>query len=228
MVLKLYTVLRYRYHSARVAINNRNVRISLANWCCKKVIGNPLYQLTRDLAAFPEIHEAFLYVKRIFTTSVPKGIKDFFLTMSRPSPVCAYIYPSDESFNLLETIFNINIKDDPIYLKSLKDRLPLIYDLLMAFSLESCLPVEFKPLIFKLIEKAQEPFRNGPIMDNCHQLNEMPMSFFPSLPLVRTRGCYEMDNKKHENHCTKNYISHKKLTAGIFTVYCIHGKYLIK
>ena len=176
MVLKLYTVLRYRYHSARVAINNRNVRISLANWCCKKVIGNPLYQLTRDLAAFPEIHEAFLYVKRIFTTSVPKGIKDFFLTMSRPSPVCAYIYPSDESFNLLETIFNINIKDDPIHLKSLKDRLPLIYDLLMAFSLESCLPVEFKPLIFKLIEKAQEPFRNGPIMDNCHQLNEMPMS----------------------------------------------------
>ena len=97
--------------------------------------------------------------------------------MFRASPVCAYIYPSDESFNLLETTFNINIKDDHIYLKSLKDRLPLLYDLLMAFSLESCLPVEFKPLIFKLIEKAEEPFRNGPIMDNCHQLNEMPMFF---------------------------------------------------
>ena len=219
-MLKVYNILRYRYHSARVTINNRNVRISLENLCCKKVIGNPLYHLTRDLAAFPEIHEAFLYVKRIFTTSVPKGIKYFFLTLSRPSPVCVHIYPSDKSFNLLETIFNINIKDDPIYLKSLKDRLPLIYDTLMAFSLESCLPVEFKPLIFKLIEKAQEPFRNGPEMDNYHQLNEMP--------LVRTRGCYEMDNKKHENHCTKSYISHKKLTAGILTVYCIHGKYLIK
>ena len=202
--------------------------MSLANWCCKKVIGNPLYQLTKDLAAFPEIHEAFLHVKRIFTSSVPKGIKDFVLTLSRPSPVCAYIYPSDESFNLLETIFNINIKGDPIYLKSLKDRLPLIYDLLMAFSLESCLPVEFKPLIFKLIEKAQEPFRSGPVIDNDHQLNVVPMSFFPSLPLIRTRGCYKMDNKKPENHCTKNFISHKKLTAGISTVYCIHGKYLIK
>ena len=59
LVLKVYNVLRYRYHSARVATNNRNVRISLANWRCKKVIGNLLYQLTRDLAAFPEIHEAF-------------------------------------------------------------------------------------------------------------------------------------------------------------------------
>ena len=56
----------------------------------------------------------------------------------------------------------------------------------------------------------------------------MPVSLFPSFPLVRTRGCCEMGNKKHENHWTKNYISHKKLTAGIFTVYCIHGKYLIK
>ena len=56
----------------------------------------------------------------------------------------------------------------------------------------------------------------------------MPVSFFPSFPLVRTRGCCKMGNKKHENHWTKNYISHKKLTAGIFTVYCIHGKYLIK
>ena len=120
-----------------MAINDRNVRMSPANWCCKKVIGNPPYQLMRHLAAFPEIHEAFLHVKRILTTSVPKGIKDFFFTLTRPSPVCVYIYPSDESFNLLETIFNINIKDDPIYLKSLKDRLPLICDLLMAFSLES-------------------------------------------------------------------------------------------
>ena len=161
-----------------MAIENRIVRMSLANRYCKKVIGDPLYQLTRDLAAFPEIHEAFLHVKQIFTTSVPKGIKDFFLTLSRSSPICAYIYPSDESFNLLETIFDINIKDDPIYLKSLKDRLPLIYDLLMAFLLESCLPVEFNPLIFKLIEKAQELFRNGPVMDNDHQLHEVPMSFF--------------------------------------------------
>ena len=159
MVLKVYNVLRYRYHSARVAINNRNVWISFANWCCKKVIRNPLHQLTRDLAAFPEIHETFLHVKRVFTTSVPKGIKDFFVTFSRPLPICTYIYPSDESFNLLETIFNISIKDDPIYVKSLKDRFPLIYDLLIRLSLESCLPVEFKRLIFKLIEKAQTPFR---------------------------------------------------------------------
>ena len=70
LVLKVHSVLRYRYYPARVAINIRNVRISLKNWCCKKVIGNSLYQLTGDLAAFPEIHQAFLYVKRIFTTSV--------------------------------------------------------------------------------------------------------------------------------------------------------------
>ena len=188
-----------------MTINNTNVRISLANWWCKKIIDNPLHQLRRELAASPEIYQAFLYVKQIFTASVPKGIKDFFLTFSRPSLVCSYIYPSDESFNLLETIFNINIKDDPIYLKSLKDRLPLIYDLLIPFSLESCLTVEFKSLIFKLIEKAQEPFRNGPVMDNYHQLNEIPMSFFLSLPLVRARSCYRMNNKKHENHWTKNY-----------------------
>ena len=53
-----------------------------------------------------------------------------------------------------------------------------MYDLLMAFSLGSCLPVECKPSIFKLIDKAQEPFKNGPVMDKYHQLNEMPMTFF--------------------------------------------------
>ena len=98
----------------------------------------------------------------------------------------------------------------------------------MAFLLESCHPIEFKPLIFKLIEKAQDLFRNGPVIDNYHQLNEVPMSFFPSSPLIRTRGCYEMETKKIENYCTKNYISHNKLTAGIFTEYCIRGKYFIK
>ena len=120
----------------------------------------------------------------------------YFLILSRLSAVCAYIYPSDESFNLLETIFNINIKDGLIYLKLLKDRLPLVYDLLMAFLLESRHPIEFKPLIFKLVEKAQDPFRNGPVIDNYHQLNRVPMSFFPRLPLIRTRGCYEMEKKK--------------------------------
>ena len=98
----------------------------------------------------------------------------------------------------------------------------------MAFLLESRHPIEFKPLIFKLIEKAQDPFRNGPVIDNYHQLNEVPMSFFSRLPLIRTRGCYEMEKKKTENYSTKNYISHNKLTAGIFTEYCIHGTYFIK
>ena len=152
---------------------------TLASWRCKRIVRNPLYQLMRHLVAFPEIHEGFLHVKRIFTTSVLKGIKDFFLTLSRPLPVCGYICPSDRSFNLLEIILNINIKDNLIYLKSLKDRLPLNYSLLMAFSLESCFPVEFKSIIFKLIEKVQEPFRNSPVMDNNHQFNEVPVFFSP-------------------------------------------------
>ena len=177
-----------------------NVTCKFVLQCCNKVIGNPLYQLTRDVVAFPEIPQAFLHVRGIFTTIVPKGMKNFSHTLPRPSPACAYIYPSNESFNLLGNTFNTNIKDDSIYLKSLKDRLSLIYDLLMTFSLESCLLIEFKPVIFKLIEKAQEPFRNDPVMDNYHQLNEVQMSFFSSLPLVRTRGCYEMDNKKPEDH----------------------------
>ena len=75
----------------------------LASWCCKtniiKCCYNPLYQLERDFAVFPEILKTFLYVKRVLATSVVKGIKYFFLTLSQPLPICAYIYLTDESFN---------------------------------------------------------------------------------------------------------------------------------
>ena len=71
-----------------------------------------------------------------------------------------------------------------------------------------------------------------------------PLFSFPSQPVIRNRGYYRMDainekdkrrrnddkakkEAKKEEKCTKAFGGHRSLMAGIFTVYCRHGTFMI-
>ena len=52
------------------------------------------------------------------------------------------------------------------------------------------------------------------------------LSFFPTLPVIRSQGKYKADQTSythHEDDCCKASYGHPTLTPGIFTVYCPHG-----
>ena len=51
--------------------------------------------------------------------------------------------------------------------------------------------------------------------------------YFPHLPLVHSRGKYEMDKSKTADDrklCEKAFPSHKTLSPGLFTIHCPHGR----
>ena len=62
------------------------------------------------------------------------------------------------------------------------------------------------------------------VLQNLVCDSEYLISFSPKLPMLRSRGVYETDKLNNESGSTKKYNSHKKLTAGIFTMNFVHGK----
>ena len=53
--------------------------------------------------------------------------------------------------------------------------------------------------------------------------------YFPHLPLVHSRGKYEMDKSKTADDrklCEKAFPSHKTLSPGLFTIHCPHGRWI--
>ena len=177
-----------------------------------------------EISSYPEIYEAIVFVNSYFNV-LPKGINDFFRCLSRASPVCSYVFPSEEVYTMVDKLFTEGIKHDIAFTKKLSEKAPIIHQLLIAFQVESRLPLAFKQLLGKLIAKSKTPFiRSSSNEQNIEGDHEYLMGFFPRLPVIRKRGVYQADKMKEETICTKKYASHKKLTAGIFTVYCIHGR----
>ena len=86
------------------------------------------------------------------------------------------------------------------------------------------------PILDKLKEKALAPFREDIPVDTGTTVvrGEDTLSFFPSLPRIRNRRCYEADadKKSKVQLCTKGYNAHPSLTPGIFTIFCPHGQFL--
>ena len=214
-MLRLY----HRRHEERIAIPKKSTRTLLFAWCKSSITKSQLFNLKKELSSSPEIYEAFLWTEENFHV-LPKGVKGFFCCLAKASPVCSYIPYSEECYDLINHLFNEKARGNPSTLESLQRKMPIIYKLVTEFS--SKLPLEYKGMLFKLISLSQSPFiKNIPITKSSY---EDPMSYFPALPVVRSRGRYSIDTAKEESLCSKAYPSHKKLTAGIFTLYCIHGK----
>ena len=178
------------------------------------------------LASFPEIYEAVQYIDTLFDV-LPKGIADYFPCLARPSPVWSYVLPSEDVYSLINKIFTPSIKEDVIFMKDLSEKALLIFRLLSAFQIETSTPYTFKQLFGKLIFMSRKPFQNDGEASNSENLvcdSKYLMGFFPRLPKIGPRGVYDSDKLNSESVCAKKYSSHKKLTAGVFTIYCAHGK----
>ena len=198
--------------------------MQLGNWCKGKINTASLYALQAAVSEYKEIHEAFIWTNKKYPSKQPRGIKDFFLCLSKPSPVCSYLYPSEECFSLLEKLFIVGVKSQVSTMRDLHNKLPIFFDLLTSMEDQSSLPFDWKPVAYKLMQLAGQPFTGPKLIEESAQSgDEKVMSYFPTLPMLRRRGRYVMDAVKDETICTKNYPSHQKLTSGIFTLYCIHG-----
>ena len=212
-------------HKTRLAIDKKNVRNLLLSWCKGNREKAKRFQLVSALSSYAEIYESFMWTEQTYKTSIPNGISNFFKCLAKASPVCSYLPPTEECFSLVELLFKSGIKLNSSSMRSIYNKTPIFYNLLMAMGELTSLPLQWKPLIYKLIELSRKPFIGINHVDEvANEDAAESMSFFPSLPVIRKRGRYAMDKVKDEKLCTKNYTSHKNLTAGIFTLYCIHGK----
>ena len=200
----------------------------MEKWINRRLSSHQKRSFMQDLASFPEIYKAVQYIDTLFD-ALPKGIADFFRCLARPSPVCSYVLPSEDVYNLIDKILTPGIKEDVIFMKELSEKAPVIFRLLSAFQIETSMPYAFKQLFGKLIFLSRKPFQNDGEASNPENFvcnSEYLMDFFPKLPKLRPRGVYESDKLNSESVCAKKYSSHKKLTAGIFTIYCVRGKLL--
>ena len=200
----------------------------MQKWINRRLCSQQKRSFMQELASFPEIYEAVQYIDTLFDL-LPKGIADLFRCLARPSPVCSYVLPLEDVYGLRDKIFTPSIKEDVIFMKELSEKAPVIFRLLSAFQIETSMPYAFKQLFGKLIFLSRKPFQNDGEASNPENFvcnSEYLMDFFPKLPKLRPRGVYESDKLNSESVCAKKYSSHKKLTAGIFTIYCVHGKLL--
>lgn len=85
------------------------------------------------------------------------------------------------------------------------------------------------PVLNEIMKKANLPFQEcqhlASHMIHLPEENELKsLWFFPMLPCVRIRRCYEADSDCKAPICTKKSTGHPLLTPGIFTLFCPHGK----
>ena len=164
------------------------------------------------LSDFPEIYEAFLYIEKKYEKRrVPKGVSDFFQCLAKPSPVCSYIPPNEECYTLIDRLYERDMTSNSDVLRQVYNRIPLLYGLVSDLQDEIKFPTDIKPLLYHLIALSRNPFTGPTNKLAAVDKSDDIVTFFPILPLLRERGFYEMDTKKEEQVCQKNYTSHKKL-----------------
>ena len=180
------------------------------------------------LTDYPELHEAFLWIEKKFkdVNHIPKGVLNFVECLAKASPTCSYLPPTEECFSLVTKLFEKDAFNSSELLLKINNKLPMFFGLIRDLKYENRLPGEMKSLVYHLISLSRKPFTGPTRLTPLLQPVNDTVSCFPMLPAVRERGHYAMDIKRDEPLCQKNYSSHKKLTAGIFTVYCPHGNLL--
>lgn len=163
----------------------------------------------------------------------PKEVRPFLLSLTKPSPVCALLPPSEEMRQLLDEMKVSDIKQNPSSLQSLQSLSPILFDLVKNIQFkDSSLPLEFHDLLAELWTKSFAPFSHNdiaatttePITESDSFIESV--SHWPHLPRVRGRGTYPMDNNHDKQSCRKMGTGHKSLLPGTVTLHCQHGKSL--
>lgn len=154
------------------------------------------------------------------TTRCPTEWRDFVSALASSSSVCALLHPSEKLFSFL-----LGLKSGS-YVRSMEECQYLQHEVPVL----KTFPGYLVPVINEMVKKAKAPFQLCTTEYNtdavmCSSSNaESDMAFFPSLPVIRSRGTYAMDKSLQTKICTKHRTGHPTLLPGVFTLYCKHGK----
>ena len=189
------------------------------------------YDLTNLTAHSSSLHRVLQECECMFhgMTNVPESVWLLFKCISSTSPVSSY-YPVMKTLDEITTLMSsgVIIREHPKELLALQQCAPIIYGVVKALPPQP-LSANWLQLFKELKEKANATFRLSQ-----HSL-ERPLevegdwdkAFFPAWRRLCQRGYYEKDELRgsRRGQCSKAYTGHPNLSAGIFTMYCEHGKF---
>ena len=161
----------------------------------------------------------------------PSGISKFILAISKNTPICAIFQPIDELQGLCTKILQGHcVNQHPGDMLLLQRKCPLLFELITEMD-DPALMSKMRDLLRKLLQIAGAPFRvNGspevPIGSEGNAIVD-GLTYFPSLPLLRGRDCYQVDRQRSTSEviCNKKAGRHPSLLPGIFLVHCEHGTF---
>ena len=156
---------------------------------------------------------------------------EFLRSLASTSPVCGLIHPSQSTYTLMKSLMEDDVTRDALMMKTLQEEIPVLFNLIRALGYYP--QTLLKPLLQEMMEKAKAPFvdvavqgTQTPLGNECS--DKYSLSFFPNLPVVRSRGHYQADRKTSGQICNKKSSRHPSLLPGIFTLFCEHGTYDIR
>ncbi|CAC5387652.1 unnamed protein product [Mytilus coruscus] len=178
-----------------------------------KEVSEPLFSILKEIEA---------------ENSLLKVYQKLLFCLSSPSSVCSLIKPVPEVQSILETVFEVQNKDDPVLATALHEKIPIIFEIFE----HNIISDNLKKLLVELWQISISAFVDA-TEDNCKEetvLKDDQLSFFPALKKYRNRGTFQIDgNRKQKkktkaDNCQKRYPGHPSLLPGIFTMFCPHGK----
>ena len=196
---------------------------------------NELYQLlcVVNSGCHPEDH-SYLTGKKPETTipimyACPSVWQPTFQALSCATPICGLLH-NDPLLHVTVRRIAENIAHDCSQteddLATVKCDFPMLYELLMSFP-DSKVPQQFSKVLEKLLSLSTAPFRTPSALPASLDLSGNPYGFWPSLPILRERGNYQIEQTKKQADgfvCKKLSKDHSVLMPGVFTIFCEHGK----
>ena len=158
----------------------------------------------------------------------PTEWKQFFCALASSSSVCALLHPSETLFSVLLGLQSGNYLSSMETCQYLQHEVPVLFELLRNLK---TFPKCLVQVIREMVKKAKTPFQScttdctTSICTSCSA--DLDVAFFPSLPVIRSRGTYAMDKSFQTKICTKHRTRHPTLLPGVFTLYCKHGGLIV-
>ena len=157
------------------------------------------------------------FKENTISKNCPDNYKRILKALSKNSPVCGYIHPSDELHHILEDVVSgENITCNADKMKVLHEQGPSLYKMI---SQSTEVSDEEKALITDILFKVNSPFNGKIAHDLPHAADANELSFFPSIK--------EIENDCEKTNFLKRKRGHPTLLPGLFTMLCPHGKFFV-
>ena len=189
--------------------------------------------LEKDSKSLVDLIVSLQRDRDLLTAQTPYS--ELFAELARYSPTCG-IFQYCGNHKVLEVLASItfghlNIFDSANHtaLDLLQEYLPILIEFLNACHRISGyeLPQLVKSLTADITQHMlAPPIIQLPSTDHYLPIQENPLSYFPSLPLLTGNANYVSDKtaaKRASDECRKYASHHPNLTPGIFTIFCSHG-----